>query len=144
MADGEEDDNYEPVVFHKRTLTSKMKLSEIVETIAQYAFKNSPYPVIISLENNSGLACQRVAAKIFREGFGNHLITAPLSTDEVSMPSPEALKEKIIIKGKRLPLTDECDVEELEKKYNLAKELSDLVWYGSSKSFNSFTGCSCK
>ncbi|KAJ6222450.1 hypothetical protein RDWZM_000995 [Blomia tropicalis] len=138
-----DDGDDEPVVFHKHTLTTKVKLSDIVETIAKYAFKTSPYPVIISLENNcQQMNSQRKAAKIFRDGFGNLLITEPLIDDETRLPSPNDLKNKIIIKGKRLPKWDnEKLIDELENKHRLAKELSDLVWYCCSRKFTSFFDC---
>lgn len=75
----------------------------------------------------------------------DYLITEPLVDGEESLPSPEDLKEKIIIKGKRLPAaSEETDITELENKHRLAKELSDLVWYGKSRKLNSFLGCNCK
>ncbi|KAH9402526.1 1-phosphatidylinositol 4,5-bisphosphate phosphodiesterase delta-4 [Tyrophagus putrescentiae] len=138
MADGGAEDDHEPVVFHKRTLTSKMRLREIVDTIARYAFKTSPYPVIISLENNCReLSSQRKAAAIFRAGFGRALVTGPIcGSSEAVMPSPEELKRRIIIKGKRLPPAASLeDLDELERQHGLASELSDLVWYAASKRF---------
>lgn len=140
IQDGTEATDYEPVVFHKLTLTSRMSLREIADTIAEYAFKTSPFPVIISLENNcKELLSQRRAAEIFRTSFGRHLITGPLfGGKETTLPSPLQLREKIIIKGKRLPLTEGCNVAEIEMEHCLAKELSDLVWYGASKRFVDF------
>lgn len=72
--DGDEESDYEPVIFHKHTLTAKVKLIDVVETINDYAFKNSPYPVIISLENNcKELESTRKAATIFQAVFkGDH------------------------------------------------------------------------
>lgn len=42
-------------------------------------------------------------AKIFEEIFGSMLLTMPIEKNEFSMPSPEALRRKIILKHKKLP-----------------------------------------
>ena len=39
----------------------------------------------------------------FQEVFGDMLITAPLDKSEQSLPSPEKLKRKILLKHKKLP-----------------------------------------
>ena len=63
---------------------------------------------------------------------------------EISLPSPEDLKEKIIIKGKRLSEDENLDIIQLENKYKLAREMSDLVWYCKSRKFTSFDVKKCK
>lgn len=130
----------EPVVYHKHTIMSKMSLREIANAIATFGFRNSPYPIIISLENNcKRLESMRLAATIFREEFGNLLITEPISgSTETVWPSPEALKGRVIIKGKKLPKVKSggLSLKELEEKKGLAKELSDLVWYAHARHFD--------
>ena len=39
----------------------------------------------------------------FQEVFGDMLITAPLDKTEQTLPSPEKLKRKILLKHKKLP-----------------------------------------
>lgn len=74
ITDGDEKTDFEPAVTHKNSFTSKTKLSAFVDTIREFAFTRSPYPIIISMENNfKELDSQRKAAKIFREGFGGNL-----------------------------------------------------------------------
>lgn len=138
VTDGDEPED-EPVVFHKRTIMSKMSLREIAYTIGHFGFAKSPYPIIISLENNcKRLDSMRLAAAIFRDELADRLITGPLTgPEEAAMPSPEALKGRIIIKSKRLPEVKEgTNLAKLEEEKNLAKELSDLVWYCSSRHFD--------
>lgn len=144
--DGNESTNFEPVVFHKHTLTAKVKLLDVVRTIRENAFRTSPYPVILSLENNcQQLDSLRKVATILRAELQDHLVTGPLDEAEDKWPSPEQLRGKIIIKGKKLPrLESGEDLETLEKKYNLVKELSDLVWYATSRKFTTFAETSCK
>lgn len=47
-------------------------------------------------------------AQDFKEILGDSLLTQPISRDEWQLPSPEALKNKIILKHKKLQL-DEND-----------------------------------
>lgn len=95
--DGE---NGEPMITHGGTLTSDVPLRDICNAIEQYAFASSGYPVIISTEVHCGIEQQTVMAAIFREIFGDKLVTEPLDgQEEVKvLPSPEALKGKILIK----------------------------------------------
>jgi hypothetical protein len=41
-----------PIIFHGRTLTSKISFVDVVKTIRDNAFVASPYPVILSIENH--------------------------------------------------------------------------------------------
>lgn len=47
-------------------------------------------------------------AQDIKEILGDILLTQPVSRDEWQLPSPEALKNKIILKHKKLQL-DNCD-----------------------------------
>ena len=38
------------MVKHGYTLTSKITFSDIIQAVKDYGFKNSPYPVILSIE----------------------------------------------------------------------------------------------
>lgn len=39
----------EPVIYHGHTYTSKVSVRDVLQTIKQFAFEASPYPVILSL-----------------------------------------------------------------------------------------------
>ena len=54
-----------PVVYHGRTLTSKVSFKTVVEVINESAFVTSPYPVILSIENRCSLNQQVKMAQIF-------------------------------------------------------------------------------
>ncbi|KAM6904617.1 1-phosphatidylinositol 4,5-bisphosphate phosphodiesterase delta-3-A-like [Xenentodon cancila] len=96
-------DKGEPVIYHGHTLTSKVTFKEVIETIAQYAFKASPYPLILSLENHCSVEQQAVMAKHLRTILGRKLLSKPLSgLPPKELPSPEELKGHILIKGKKL------------------------------------------
>ncbi|XP_049417638.1 1-phosphatidylinositol 4,5-bisphosphate phosphodiesterase delta-3-A [Epinephelus fuscoguttatus] len=95
-------DKGEPVIYHGHTLTSKVPFKEVIETINQYAFKASPYPLILSLENHCSVEQQAVMAKHLRTILGSKLLTQPLrAQSQKDLPSPEELKGRILIKGKK-------------------------------------------
>ncbi|NWQ86629.1 PLCD3 phosphodiesterase, partial [Burhinus bistriatus] len=94
----------EPVVYHGHTLTSKILFRDVIESIRDYAFKQSPYPVILSLENHCGLEQQATMARHMKAILGDMLLTQPLEgQDPCDLPSPEQLKGKVLVKGKKLP-----------------------------------------
>ncbi|XP_067871822.1 1-phosphatidylinositol 4,5-bisphosphate phosphodiesterase delta-1a isoform X2 [Heterodontus francisci] len=154
----------EPVIYHGYTLTSKILFKDVIEVIKQYAFKASPYPVILSLENHCSIEQQIIMAKHMKDILGDMLLTKTIDGKvPINFPSPEQLKGKILIKGKRLnrledeqgvDVNDEVsdedeaaegedDEEKKEKKeaggkIKLAKELSDLVIYCKSVHFHGF------
>ncbi|XP_015217451.2 1-phosphatidylinositol 4,5-bisphosphate phosphodiesterase delta-3-A isoform X1 [Lepisosteus oculatus] len=95
-------DKGEPVICHGHTLTSKIPFREVIQTIAQYAFKASPYPLILSLENHCTVEQQAVMARHLRTLLGDSLVTKPISGQlSSSLPSPEELKGRILVKGKK-------------------------------------------
>ncbi|XP_017309089.1 1-phosphatidylinositol 4,5-bisphosphate phosphodiesterase delta-1a isoform X1 [Ictalurus punctatus] len=156
--------NGEPVIYHGHTLTSKVLFKDVIKAINEYAFKTSEYPVILSLENHCSVEQQKLMAHHMTSILGSALLTRPLGKEiPSSLPSPEELKGRILIKGKRLnkleaafnnnaedadSVSEEDEAAEAKqgeqetkpkkKKMKLAKELSDLVIYCKSVHFNSF------
>lgn len=61
------------------------------------------YPVILSIEDNCTLPQQRKMALTMQEVFGDALLQQPVDKNESSLPSPQALRRKIILKHKKLP-----------------------------------------
>ncbi|XP_053194033.1 1-phosphatidylinositol 4,5-bisphosphate phosphodiesterase delta-3-A [Scomber japonicus] len=161
-------DKGEPVIYHGHTLTSKVPFKEVIETIAQYAFKASPYPLILSLENHCSVEQQAVMAKHLRTILGSKLLTKPLSGQpQKDLPSPEELKGRILVKGKKhIPhlgqlgktssFSSSSDDELASSNKNTPKklpakvsckvspELSDLVVYCRSVPFCGFENTSQK
>uniref|UniRef100_S4S058 Phosphoinositide phospholipase C n=1 Tax=Petromyzon marinus TaxID=7757 RepID=S4S058_PETMA len=96
--------NGEPVIYHGHTLTSKILFSDVIRTIEKYAFQVSDYPVILSIENHCSVAQQAVLARHMQSILGDKLLTAPLAgLPSSQLPSPEQLRGKVLVKGKRLP-----------------------------------------
>lgn len=164
--DGSDD---EPVIYHGHTLTSQILFKDVIKVLKEYAFKTSDYPVILSLENHCSVEQQKVMAQHMSSILGSALVTSPLGEGmPTNFPSPEELKGKFLIKGKRLNKLEACfaseataaddtDVTEEEesndededeqkeeekskkkKKLKLAKELSDMVIYCKSVHFHGF------
>lgn len=95
-----------PVIYHGHTFTTKISFKSVVEAINRSAFVASPYPVILSIENHCSLQQQARMAHIFMTTFGEKLINKFLFdtdyTDEPMLPSPNQLKNRILIKNKKL------------------------------------------
>uniref|UniRef100_A0A915ARG5 Phosphoinositide phospholipase C n=1 Tax=Parascaris univalens TaxID=6257 RepID=A0A915ARG5_PARUN len=100
-------DFLEIVIYHGYTMTSKLNLRDVLYTIRHYAFINSEFPVILSIEDNCSVPAQRLLAQEVKEILGDLLLTAPVSREETALPSPAALKRKIILKHKKLPIESE-------------------------------------
>uniref|UniRef100_A0A8D1PW82 Phosphoinositide phospholipase C n=1 Tax=Sus scrofa TaxID=9823 RepID=A0A8D1PW82_PIG len=94
----------EPVIYHGHTLTSKILFRDVVQAVRDHAFTLSPYPVILSLENHCGLEQQATMARHLRSILGDMLVTQVLdSQNPEELPSPEQLKGRVLVKGKKLP-----------------------------------------
>uniref|UniRef100_A0A9J8CF80 Phosphoinositide phospholipase C n=1 Tax=Cyprinus carpio carpio TaxID=630221 RepID=A0A9J8CF80_CYPCA len=109
--------NGEPVVYHGHTLTSKILFKDVITTIANYAFKASEYPLIVSIENHCSIEQQEVMARYFRDILGDMLLTNTVDGVSSELPSPEVSSSK--------------------SKQNLCRELSDLM-FCKSIHFHSF------
>ncbi|XP_015266413.1 PREDICTED: 1-phosphatidylinositol 4,5-bisphosphate phosphodiesterase eta-2, partial [Gekko japonicus] len=105
----------EPIVHHGYTLTSKILFKDVIETINKYAFIKSEYPVILSIENHCSVAQQKKMAQYLTEILGDKLdLSLVVNEDPTKLPSPESLKGKILVKGKKLPANISEDAEEGE------------------------------
>ncbi|OCT61019.1 1-phosphatidylinositol 4,5-bisphosphate phosphodiesterase delta-4-like [Xenopus laevis] len=159
--------NGEPVVYHGRTFTSKILFKDVISAIDKYAFRVSDYPVILSLENHCGVEQQDVIAQHLKSILGNKLVTSTLDGRiPVCLPSPDELRGKILLKGKKVGRLEDSQEEqpddslgevseeeenvEVEEERNedkkrakkskerLSQELSDCVIYCKSVPFVSF------
>jgi hypothetical protein len=144
--DGE--DKSMPIIYHGHTLTSKITFKEVIETIRDYGFRTTDYPVILSLEVHCGIEGQQAMAKIVKDILGPAGMLPPQPEAEGSIPPPEKLKRKVLLKGKMVSAkpeeVEEDDDEEEEeeeetpkdkkkekkekkKPTGTAKELSDVI-----------------
>uniref|UniRef100_A0AAR2M4H5 1-phosphatidylinositol 4,5-bisphosphate phosphodiesterase n=1 Tax=Pygocentrus nattereri TaxID=42514 RepID=A0AAR2M4H5_PYGNA len=96
----------EPVITHGFTMTSEISFKEVIEAIAECAFKTSPFPIILSFENHVDSPKQQAKmAEYCRSIFGDALLTEPLEKYPleagVALPSPHELMGKILVKNKK-------------------------------------------
>ncbi|AWP02628.1 putative 1-phosphatidylinositol 4-5-bisphosphate phosphodiesterase eta-2-like [Scophthalmus maximus] len=103
----------EPIIHHGYTLTSKILFKDVVETINKYAFTKSQYPVILSIENHCTVPQQKKMAEYLREVLQDKLDLSNINVHEFKkLPSPEILKGKVLVKGKKLPANIDPDADE--------------------------------
>ncbi|CAH7672476.1 PLC-like phosphodiesterase [Phakopsora pachyrhizi] len=120
-------DSGEPVVYHGRTLTSKLLLAEALKVISKYAFVASPYPLILSLEVHCQPSQQERIAELLKTCLGKSLLDKRLDGDvKDSLPSPKQLMYRILVKAKKQAIN----------KSNLAKP-ADIVESEASTSTTS-------
>ena len=80
--------------------------------MAEFNFRVTPYPVVLSIENHCSLAQQELMAEIMKLGFGDSLLMPRelMAAGDRQLPTLEQLKYKVLIKGKRLK-TDENSLD---------------------------------
>jgi len=140
-----------PIVYHGHTLTSKILFKDVLETIKKYGFRTTPYPIILSLEVHCNVDGQNAMAKQMREILGvgpGGMEVLPKNSEEkkegqkyVALQTPEQLKNRILIKGKKVPFEDpgaeksakdlaNAGVQAAQKVpvAKISKDLSELVY----------------
>ncbi|KAK9524620.1 hypothetical protein VZT92_016997 [Zoarces viviparus] len=96
----------EPYITHGFTMTTEIPFKEVIEAIAESAFKTSSYPLILSFENHVDSAKQQAKmAEYCRTIFGDALLIEPLEKYPLvpgqALPSPQEMLGKILIKNKK-------------------------------------------
>ncbi|XP_008279642.1 1-phosphatidylinositol 4,5-bisphosphate phosphodiesterase beta-2 [Stegastes partitus] len=96
----------EPIITHGFTMTTEILYKDVIEAIAESAFKTSQYPVILSFENHvDSVKQQEKMANYCKTIFGDALLTEPLDKYPLKagqqIPSPAELMGKILIKNKK-------------------------------------------
>ncbi|KAM4536564.1 1-phosphatidylinositol 4,5-bisphosphate phosphodiesterase beta-3 [Odontesthes bonariensis] len=96
----------EPYITHGFTMTTEIPFKEVIEAIAESAFKTSPYPVILSFENHVDSSKQQAKmAEYCRTIFGDALLIDPLDKYPLvpgqPLPSPQEMMGKILVKNKK-------------------------------------------
>ena len=121
--DGDAKVNFEPIITHGKAMCTDIMFIDVVYALRDCAFVSSDYPVILSLEDHCCRNQQLKMAKYFDEILGDMLLKDFLPSHPmkkgVEMPSPNALKRKILLKHKRL----KPDVEKSELEMFLKGEL---------------------
>ncbi|XP_039390774.1 1-phosphatidylinositol 4,5-bisphosphate phosphodiesterase beta-2 isoform X2 [Mauremys reevesii] len=127
----------EPIITHGFTMTTEILFKDVIEAIAESAFKTSLYPVILSFENHVDSPKQQAKmAEYCRTMFGDMLLTEPLEKyplkPGVPLPSPQDLLGKILIKNKKNQSASEDRRDSLKKERNEATDqpVTVDVWAG--------------
>lgn len=159
----------QPLV-HNGTLTSRIPVHDVLEAINNYAFEISNYPLILCIEVQCNISQQERLAQLLIETFGEKLSlesiwneSTNISNEYRSLPSPNDLRGKILIKSKKLPssfanemhpdygeITDDDDCYEDNKRRSkkdssnkryrkLARAFSDLIILLRSAAFEDFS-----
>lgn len=110
--------NGQPQITHGRTLTSKVPFADVVIAIGRYAFVASSYPLILSLEVHNDVGQQKAMARILREKLGSALLTERLvsGVPEGSLPSPEQLRGKILVKAKNVSAPGQARLDQSQEQ----------------------------
>lgn len=117
--DGKGEDQ-EPIITHGKAMCTDILFKDVIQAIKETAFVTSEYPVILSFENHCSKPQQYKMAKYCEEIFGDFLLKLPLENYPIetgrSLPSPNELKRKILIKNKRLkPEVEQKQLEAFKK-----------------------------
>lgn len=106
----------EPVVCTGHTLSPPLAFHTVLEAIGKFAFVASDYPLIVCIENHCTYQQQQVMCQHLTRIFGDKLYTDPPNQEDSYLPSPHALRHRILIKGKKLgPGSDGEDGEVSEE-----------------------------
>jgi len=65
-----EKDMENPIIYHGHTLTSKVTFREVIETIRDFGFVTSSYPIILSLEVHCKIEGQKSNGQNIKRSFG--------------------------------------------------------------------------
>lgn len=141
----------EPRVLHGYTLTKEITFRDVCVAIQKSAFAATDTPLVVSLEVHCNPEQQATMVKIIKEVWSQYLLPEP-QTDVTTLPSPDELKKKILIKVKYAPpgtspdqyesAEDDrapADSKKQKKPSKIIQDLSRLGVYTRGVSFKSFT-----
>lgn len=111
-----------PVVMHGRTLTKAISFHDTIKVINKFAFEVSTYPLILSLEVHCSTHQQEAMARMMIGEFKDQLLLQPLDYDSHTLPTPEELKNRILIKVKGA--TEELDTKALTSELSTRRQRS--------------------
>ncbi|XP_022090607.1 1-phosphatidylinositol 4,5-bisphosphate phosphodiesterase beta-1-like isoform X12 [Acanthaster planci] len=131
----------EPIITHGYTMCTDVSFKEVIEAIKETAFKTTDFPLILSFENHCSPKQQAKMANYCRTIFGDALIVDPLDTNPievgVALPSPSALRGKILVKNKKRRVVDGAKKRSAQKKASKEGERKGRGRLASGSSFSS-------
>ena len=137
----------EPIIYHGRTLTSRILVKDVLMAIKKFAFFTSNLPLILSFEMHCCIQQQDMVADYLLAIFGDSLLTESINGPkmyEQHLPSPEMLLNKVIIKNKvnSIPQDMDSDSEDTKStkttKMTISSKLESLVPLLKAAKFTNF------
>ncbi|CAM1505453.1 Fc.00g110900.m01.CDS01 [Cosmosporella sp. VM-42] len=143
----------EPRVLHGYTLTKEIPFRAVCLAIREAAFVVSDLPVVVSLEVHCNAEQQQCMVRIMHEVWEG-LLVPELDVDADELPSPGALRRKLLVKVKYAPAAGQPVPEDSEederaeadpkrkkasKPAKIVQELSKMGIYTKGVSFKSLT-----
>ncbi|XP_041118250.1 inactive phospholipase C-like protein 1 [Polyodon spathula] len=121
VGDGPEN---EPVVGGRQNLSSPLALRSALEVINKYAFLSSDYPLLLCLGNRCSPHQQKVVAQHLKKVFGSKLYTHSSAAAAATghLLSPDKLKRKVLLVGKKLPAEQESSEGEVTEEEEAGEE----------------------
>ncbi|KAF5192667.1 Phosphoinositide phospholipase c [Thalictrum thalictroides] len=111
-------------ILHGRTLTTPVTLIKCLQSIKEYAFTASPYPVVITLEDHLTPDLQAKVAEMVTSTFGDMLFTpGPECLKE--FPSPDSLQKRVLISTK--PPKEYLESKSIKEKGSVSQKGNDLA-----------------
>ena len=97
-------DEGEPIIYHGFTITSKIKVKDVLKAIAETAFVTTPLPLTLSLEMHCSLDQQHRIAQLIKKYFVN-IVYSPPDQDKGGLEpptgcSPLDMHHCVMVKGK--------------------------------------------
>ncbi|MED6280846.1 Inactive phospholipase C-like protein 2 [Characodon lateralis] len=92
----------EPVVCTGHSLSRPLVLRSVLEAIGRFAFVASEYPLILCIENHCSVQQQKVLLKHLTRILGERLYKDLPDEEALYLPSPDSLRHRILLKGKKL------------------------------------------
>uniref|UniRef100_A0A4W5JRN3 Phosphoinositide phospholipase C n=1 Tax=Hucho hucho TaxID=62062 RepID=A0A4W5JRN3_9TELE len=119
----------EPVITHGFTMTTEISFKEVIEAIAECAFKTSPFPVILSFENHvDSFSLLNVSVFCINDEIIKYLEPG------VHLPSPMDLMGKILVKNKKKHIKTSSTKKKLSEQASNTYSDSSSVHEPSSPS----------
>lgn len=115
----------EPLITHGNTLTSTIRVVDVLYAIRDWAFCVTEYPLILSLELHLSKEQQNRFATHLREILGDilpHTVPALLNPDAPFLPTPYELRGRVLLKASG----------------KLTQSLAELIFF-KGKSFKGFS-----
>ncbi|KAH3683441.1 hypothetical protein WICPIJ_005598 [Wickerhamomyces pijperi] len=102
-----------PVVSHGK-LTSSIPVKDVFEVVKKFAFVITPFPLFLSFEIHCKVEFQCIVHDLLYETLGDLLIVKNINDEDKTLPSPEDLKGKILVKFKKVGMLDDPESDPVE------------------------------